>query len=240
MLNDQLLEAFINGFYGFGNYQASYWFIGMEEGGADTPKKIADQLEIWDKWGRKELLDVAEYAHEMNITRWYGDDPKLQPTWKHLIRIVLTAKGQPFDRDKMRQYQKNEFGTKNGDTCLLELLPLPAPSIASWLYKDISALPYLTSRKTYREFVVGSRIAHFQDKITRHQPKAVILYGSGYDSYWKTIAGIDAWGKSPEGVTFSANNSTIFISSKHPVAHGATNEYFQNIGKLIAGLKPTQ
>jgi len=240
MLNDQLLEAFITGFYGFGNYQARYWFIGMEEGGGNKLDDIARQLDIWDRHGRKELIDVAEYAREMNITRWYDDRPKLQPTWKHLIRIFLTAEGQPVDTDTMRQYQKNVWGTIDGNTCLLELLPLPAPNIGSWLYREISSLPYLANRKTYREYVVGSRIAHLQDRIRQYQPKAVVLYGSGYDSYWKAIAGIDSWEKSSEGVSYAVNNSTLFISSKHPVAHGTTNEYFYSIGNLIKELKSAQ
>lgn len=240
MLNDILLEAFINGFYGFGNYQARYWFIGMEEGGGNTFDAISKQLDIWDKWGRKELIDVAEYAREMNIMQWYGERPKLQPTWKHLIRIFLTAEGQPVDAETMRQYQKTLWGTEDGNTCLLELLPLPAPNIGSWLYGEISTLPYLKSRQTYREYVVGSRIAHLQNRITQYQPKAVVLYGSGYDSYWKRIGGIDTWERLPEGVTFAVNNSTLFISSKHPVAYGATNEYFYSIGKLIKELKSVQ
>jgi hypothetical protein len=235
MLNDKLLEAFMNGFYGFGNYQGRYWFIGMEEGGGNTLDAISRQLEIWDKWGRKELIDVAEYAREMNITRWYGDSPKLQPTWKHLIRIFLTAEGNPVDAETMRQYQKSLWGTEEGNTCLLELLPLP--SISSWLYREISTLPYLASRKTYREHVTPLRIAHLRNRIRQYQPKAVVLYGSGYDAHWKRIAGIDSWEKSSEGVSFAVNNSTIFITSKHPVAHGATNEYFYSIGKLIKELK---
>jgi hypothetical protein len=144
MLNDQLLESFMYGFYGFGSYQAPYWFVGMEEGGGNTLEVIVKQLDLWDKDGREELMDVAQYARDMNYTRWYGDNPKLQPTWKHLIRIVLTAEGQPFDKDAMRDYQKNVIGTKRGNTCLLELLPLPAPNVSSWLYKDISSLPYVS------------------------------------------------------------------------------------------------
>jgi len=212
----------------------------MEEGGGNTLDAISKQLDIWDQWGRKELIDVVEYAREMNITRWYGDRAKLQPTWKHLIRIYLTAEGQPTDAEMMREFQKKVWGTKEGDTCLLELLPLPAPSIASWLYGEISTLPYLASRKTYREYVTPLRIAHLQNRIRFYRPKAVIFYGSGYDSHWKRIAGIDSWEKSSEGVLLGVNNSTLFISSKHPVAHGATNEYFYSIGKLITQVKPAQ
>jgi hypothetical protein len=237
MLNDQLLEAFMNGFYGFGNYHAQYWFIGMEEGGGNTFDAISRQLKIWDRWGRRELIDVAEYAREMNITRWYGERPKLQPTWKHLIRVFLTGEGKPVDAETMRQYQKTLWGTEEGNTSLLELLPLPAPSISSWLYGEISALPYLASRKAYREHVMPLRIAHLQNRIMQYQPKAVVLYGSGYDAHWKRIAGIDTWEKSADGVSFAVKDSTIFIPSKHPVAHGATNEYFYSIGKLIAEFK---
>jgi hypothetical protein len=238
MLNDQLLEAFINGFYGFGNYQAPYWFVGMEEGGEATSEDIANQLKIWDEWGRKELIDVIEYAREMKITQWYGDCPRLQPTWRNLIRVFLTAEGQTADNETMRQHQKTSWGTKDGDTCLMELLPLPAPNIASWIYREISLLPYLTSRKVYREYFVGSRIAHLQDKIMRHKPKAIVFYGSGYDSYWKRIANVDAWGKSPEGVSYWANNSTLFIATKHPTR--STNAHFHNIGKLIEAAKLTE
>jgi hypothetical protein len=212
----------------------------MEEGGGNKLDLISRQLDIWDKWERKELIDVAEYAREMNITRWYGNHPKLQPTWKHLIRIFLTAEGHSVDTETMRQYQKNVWGTKDGDTCLLELLPLPAPSIASWLYGEISTLPYLASRKKYREYVTPLRIAHLQNRVRHYQPKAIIFYGSGYDSYWKAVANIDSWEKSLEGVSFAVNNSTVFISSKHPVAHGATNEYFYSIGKLITKLRTAQ
>lgn len=234
MLDDQLLEAFISGFYGFGSYRAPYWFIGMEEGGGNSFEAVAKQLEVWDRWGRKELLDVAEYAREMNITRWYGDSPKLQPTWKHLMRVALTAEGRPSDKEAMRQYQTAEWGREHGKVCIVELLPLPAPNISSWLYKDISKLRYLASRKTYRGHVAGSRIAHLRGRIKEHRPKAVVLYGVAYEEYWKRIAGVEAWDTSLEGVRFATVGLTLFVPSKHPVAHGATNAYFESIGRLIA------
>ncbi len=35
-LDDALLEAYMDGFYGYGNLAGPYWFIGMEEGGGDS------------------------------------------------------------------------------------------------------------------------------------------------------------------------------------------------------------
>lgn len=235
MLNDQLLEAFINGFYGYGNYQAPYWFIGMEEAGGATEQEIARQLEIWDAWGRDELLDVVEYARAMGITSWYGDKPALQRTWRNLIRVLLTAKGQTSDNEVMRRYQKTAWGTKNGETCLLELLPLPAPSIAHWIYGQISTLPYLATRESYRQYVVDSRVSHLQEMVARYQPKAVICYGAGYRSYWKKIAKAEPWKYSIEGVNYAVSNSTLFIITEHPTR--STNEHFKNIGKFIAEFK---
>lgn len=58
MIDDQLLEAFMSGFYGFGDYQASYRFVGIEEGGGNTVEAIVKQLRIWDLHERKELLEL--------------------------------------------------------------------------------------------------------------------------------------------------------------------------------------
>lgn len=33
-------------FYGYGNYQADYWFVGMEEGGGDTFDKVSKRLAV--------------------------------------------------------------------------------------------------------------------------------------------------------------------------------------------------
>ena len=137
MINDELLEALINGFYGYGNYQAPYWFVGMEESGGNSIEEIAQRIETWDKRGRKELEDVAEYSREIGINRYFDDHAKLQSTWNKLIRVVLTAEGLTLDTETVR-----EFGVKN---------------------------------------------------------------------------------------------STRFVVSNHPVTTGIKNEYFHNIGKLIAG-----
>ncbi|MDT7542614.1 MAG: hypothetical protein QOE33_2518 [Acidobacteriota bacterium] len=186
----------------------------MEEGGKATYSEVVRQIELWDKWGQKELIDVIKYAHEMGIYQWYGEKPKLQPTWRNLIRVFLTAEGQFSDNETMRHYQKTSWRTQSGETCLMELLPLPSPDATSWLYGEISTLPYLKNRETYEKYIVGSRIAHLKDRITHYKPKAVIFYGTSYDNHWKKVVGISSWEKSPEGINYAVNNSTIFIATK--------------------------
>lgn len=234
MFDDQLLEAFIRGFYGYGNYLAPLWFIGMEEGGGNSHPEVIERLAAWDRRGRKELENVAEYHRAIGMSFLFDDRPPLQKTWKQLIRIALTAHGQTCDAETMREFQKSRLGTENGETCLLELLPLPSPSIAVWLYGEHSALPYLINRETYQRHVANLRIARLQERIVHYQPQAVVFYGLKYLAGWEQIAGVEFREKS-EGVAVSSNGRTLFIAARHPVAMGVTNEYFQWIGKIIAG-----
>jgi hypothetical protein len=44
--NDPLLQDFMSSFYGYGNFQGAYWFIGMEEGGGDSFEEVSRRLAI--------------------------------------------------------------------------------------------------------------------------------------------------------------------------------------------------
>jgi hypothetical protein len=233
--DDRLLDEFAHRFYGYGNYGGQIWFIGMEEGGGNSFTEITRRLDAWALRGRREVDDLAGYHAAIGITYLFNERPKLQPTWNPLIRIVLTAKGQPCDRESVREYQKRELGRMDGETCLVELLPLPSPGTNAWLYRDHSSLPYLADRQAYRECLAGLRVAHLQDKLSHYQPKAVVLYGLQYQVYWKQIAGVQTWQGSPEGIAHATRHQTLFVMAKHPVATGVTNEYFHQIGRLIAG-----
>ena len=40
--DDQVLDEFAHQFYGYGNYDGRYWFIGMEEGGGNSFAEVGD------------------------------------------------------------------------------------------------------------------------------------------------------------------------------------------------------
>jgi len=232
--NDELLGKFIETFYGYGNFQGKYWFIGMEEGGGKDFKDVEKRIDIWSQREQKEIDDLAEY--HIDIMGAWGK--QLQGTWKKLIRIVLSAKGEEnINVEDVRKYQFEELGRIGKETCLLELLPLPSPSLAHWIYKDHSLLTYLFDRVQYEKHCLENRINKISEKIKEHQPKAVVFYGTGYEYFWrkitKQITDIEFLATS-EGFLTCRNSQTVFVISQHPVAFGATNEYFHNIGKLIA------
>ncbi|MEH2372129.1 hypothetical protein [Nostoc sp.] len=229
--NDELLEKRVDTFYGYGNYQGNYWFVGMEEAGGDF-NDINNRINIWSNRGKQEIEDIAEYHIAMET--W---DAKIQPTWKGLIRIILSAKGREnIDREDVRKYQIDELGRKDKETCLLELLPLPSPSLKHWIFAQQSRLRFLSNRDTYEKYCLEKRINHISQRIKEHQPKAVVFYGIGYKDFWRRITEkiTDVeFSQTSEGLLICRNNSkTVFIIAKHPVAFGLKNEYFHNIGRL--------
>jgi len=234
MIDDDLLQDFIQRFYGYGNYQARFWFIGMEEGGGQTLDEIARRIAAWDRRGRQELEDVAEYHHAVGIDHLFGNRPKLQLTWSKLIRIALAAEGRVCDTEAIRQYQATALGRHDSDNCLLELMPLPSRNTGTWLFGDGSALPFLTNREAYLARVAPQRVAHLQASLARSRPRAVIFYGQQYQPYWTQIARLPGWQTSPAGVTYGVRDNVLFVSATHPAARGVTNAYFENVGRLIA------
>lgn|SRR5688572_10969903 len=234
-LDDQLLEAYIEKFYGYGNYRGEWWLVGMEEGGGDTIDDIQTRLRLWDSRGQRELEDVEIFSDSPEHARWFSRRPPLQPTWRKLIRLVLAAEGRPVETEAVRSYQGTQLGRSNGNTCILELLPLPSPSTSHWTYGGHSALRHLRDRQAYSEHTTPLRVAHLRKRILEHQPKAVIFYGRTYRSQWEQIAG-SAFRPTEVPDIDVAIGSTAFVLTPHPTYTGTTNALFEHAGRVIANL----
>src|SRR3954453_10104373 len=76
--DDQLLEEFVQNFYGYGNYSGRHWFIGMEEGGGKSFSEVAKRLKAWADREKCELDDLAEYHTAIGKAEWFNDPPNLQ------------------------------------------------------------------------------------------------------------------------------------------------------------------
>lgn len=232
--DDALLEDFANQHYGFGNFEGDFWFVGMEEGGGDSFEDIEQRLLTWQNRGRLELDDVAEYHKEMGITYLFRERPRIQTTWGGLIRILMAIKGRTPSTDDIREYQRDCLGRAGGETCLLELLPLPSPSTKHWLYGDHSKLPYLADRETYRQAFRDRRIALLQGRIREYQPKVVLFYGYVYQQFWREIANINFVPATEQDFYIAGSSRQAFVITKHPATTGLRNDYFHRVGCAIA------
>lgn len=54
VLDDALLEEWMAGFYGYGRFEAPYWFIGPGEGGCKSSDDVAIRLTAWRARGKRD------------------------------------------------------------------------------------------------------------------------------------------------------------------------------------------
>ncbi len=240
MLDDKLLKAFVEGFYGYGDYRARTWFVGLEEGGGNSVAEVQRRLQVWDRRGRRELEDVAEYHRVVCIGEFFQEPIRSQRTWNKLIRILLSLQRTVATLAAVKGYQATLLGRSGGDTALVELLPLPSPSVGKWLYPNCSRLPFLQDRDSYRRAVVVQRIDRLRQRLAQYGPTLVILYGASpqYRCWWENLAEVRFRERRLDGRPMydGANATTRFVIVHHPAAKGVANRYFEEVGRMLRGV----
>jgi hypothetical protein len=232
MINDKLLLDFAKGFYGYGNYQAPYWFLGMEEGGGNSVNEINQRFSVWDLRGGAELEDIVEYHTAIGIPEYFREKPKIQNTWGKQIRFLFGANGKPVDTEIVRNYQRDFWGRRKGDSCIIDLFPLPSPGTKDWIYGVQSALEILKDRETYRDTFLQKRANHIRHRIDEYNPKIVCAFGITYMNYLEAIVQSDF--HEEDDFYYTKFGKTIFVVLQHPAAFGATNKYFYHAGRVVA------
>ena len=156
---------------GYGNWDAPYWFVGMEPGGTDDDASY----ETWAQLGGTELIDCREHHLASNCTKWHcGDRPPTQSTWRQLIQLVLSNEGKPYNIDAVRAYQRWKWGALKGDIASVWVSALHARNLATEV-----------SRGLHRE----QRVATIRERLAKYRPKFVVFYGTTYVAIYESIAG---------------------------------------------------
>lgn len=224
------IENVIRAAFGFGDFEARYWFIGLEPGLSGTEpgerkRLIANRIAAWKE---KEIEDLFDYHKRIDVVQWFGPEAKLQRTWAKLIRVLMVLNAKPVNTESLKRFQSDVWGRANSETCLLELFPLPCPSTKKKDWEDC----YKIERADYEERCRRRRIPRFQALIREYRPRAIIFYGVTKMKEWKLIAGVDF--DSPNRDLFvQVKNRTLFSVIKHPSTKGITNMYFKKVGREI-------
>jgi len=200
---------------------------------------VQKRLQAWGEGGRKLLENALQFYSDSGNTSWHGASAEIQATWKQLIRILLLAKGEADTENAILNYQCNQLGSTNGETCLMELLPLPSPNTGVWNYNQWSMLSWLRNRHSYFLKILSRREAGLRQKITEHKPQAVIFYGlvlperKSLLPSWSSIAGgpFDQAFEKEKILLWRKNSETLFIVMRHPVAE--RDAYFRRIGRWL-------
>ncbi len=235
MINQPLIQAFMRDFYGYGTLEAPYWLIGIEEAGDGSTEDLSSRLTAWDRHGRPEIDDLSDFCRDAGI---HISRTTPQRTWRPLIHLMLAAKGEPISSSSVLDYQLTRLGRGDGETCLLELLPLPKRNANDWPYGGWTDLPELSSRSTYENQVTEKRVEHIVTAIHDRQPRAAVFYGRR--KFWRARLNLP---DTSAHLTFDAGNIgvTAVVATDHPVAR--TNDgarRFTDIGnhlRMLLGRK---
>ena len=184
--------------FGYGRWEAPYWFIGMEQGGNDDHSSY----EAWLRLGGTELIDCR--AHHLHpefpgLARWHtGDRPATQSTWRRLIQLLLAYNGRRTDLEAVRRYQRDEWGSLEGETAVVEVSALHSPNLSG-----------MVDRTAHRE----QRISALHSRIVEYQPDFAVMYGLGYRDLYARIAG-----SMFDGSGFARSGKTLCVLVEHPTA----------------------
>jgi hypothetical protein len=189
-----LVDAMARDWFGYGKWDAPYWFIGMEPGGDDAVAKAV----AWDRLGRKDLLDNRAHHERAGLTTWHTDECNIQSTWGPLIRLLLVATGRRQSDSLVKEYQRFAWGSSRGKTLVAELSSIPATGM--------DAVVDRTAHREHRKHVLGTRLA-------TNEPTFVIFYGETYKPDWEDITKIrfDADG-------FALKGKTVLLLALHPTS----------------------
>ena len=235
-----LIEQFMKTFYGYGNLNGKYWFIGMEEGcGPNWQADVLPRFVQWDKRGRSEIENLRNFHFDIGITQHWepvdGRPIKLQLTWKRLIETILTANGKLHAREDIVDYQSQHLGTLEGDICLLELLPLPSPKVREFGYAHLAneQYPYFASRALYKNYIMAQRIARIREMIAERQPRHIILYGTSYVRQWSNLVMNAEWKQIDNQIRCCKYLESQVWLVPHPAARNIPNNLFVTLGENI-------
>lgn len=204
--------------YGYGRWDAPYWFIGPEQGMGEHENNIEGSLErraaAWVKLGRLDLNDCRKFHCEIGEKNWHCNEPvTLQPTWRPLLLLLMTYLGQSTSKDSLRDYQRNRWGMLEGETCVIELSGLAAPN-------DGEAMDTST--------FLQERIQVIRQIIRKHRPRLVVMYGFAQRHSYEQIAENQF---PPEPDPFFCKGPTLLALTPHPVSRIRDgNEYWTRLG----------
>lgn len=206
LIKEESLKYWIEHFYGYGSWNAKFWFIGYEEGGGDTPEEVADKLNYFfnlhSPGNHSTLCDIRELYRQVafklsgpradlftNLFEYrFGSHAVQHGEWKNLIAFVHGYKNQALP--DLLAYQTNTLALASEKSeALIRLYPLPAHNHAwyySWL--DMPHIPYLKSRTAYQEHLYPNRLNRIFSNMREYKPEVVVMYGMNkIDSLKKTV-----------------------------------------------------
>jgi len=127
--------------------------------------------------------------------------------------LLMTYLEKSADNESLRNYQRDEWGTLDGETCVIELSGIPAHS---------------SIVKRNRERFRKERIEEIRQRMQSYNPELVVMYGLGRKKHWIAIA----QGEFPPD-NIPKIGPTKIEFTPHPVSCVWTNDDWKQLGERL-------
>jgi hypothetical protein len=223
--------------FGYGRWDAPFWFIGPEQGMSDDPDEMAFRCKAWWNCGKfLELDDCIDFHRRLENLRppklnkkgkriddWHGETPNPQKTGSRLVQFLIGFGAQGVTSHI--EYQKHHWGTHAGQTCVAELSGLPAHNFAE---------------KRERSSFLSARLARLSEALNGKQ-EFVLLYGKtpACKTAWSHLTrGAVTVGRCSRGEDVYRRGDTLFVQARlHPAGNEQSYEIWNRFGKEVKALQ---
>jgi hypothetical protein len=245
--NHPTFTAFLEHKFGYGRWNAPFWFIGMEEGGGKTCAEVLTRIQQWRLNARlnwNELNDLHSFWHRAFHPLPLEDCQ----TWRRHRALVCAVTGQEIEFARWGKKRR-------GEVCLVEINPLPSPNLREWHYPFVPVQDEaMNARLANRdELLANQGLGDSRAEVLRQRLeenvtgiRCVVFYGRSepYLQYFNTVvAGLIPHGLAQIGQTafrgglINVNGLSIpVIFAPHP-RNGWWN---QAIGEVAAWINNNQ
>ena len=223
-----LIQERIKHFWGYGNLNAPYWFVGMEEG---YNAKTEDLYKRFKASEGKQICDVADLKIDPGSYSLFTEEAPLNRTYRRLIQMMLYAETKKHpDKEALRDFQITKLGRSDSNNAILELMPLPSKSIdpKDWIYAE-TGIEGLSSRKDYLETYKDERIQSLRSLIEQYKPKYVICYSLSYQEDWHKLTDKPFIEVNPRRLYLARDGETTIAITPHSVAQGLSNRVWEGL-----------
>jgi hypothetical protein len=203
---EDALWARLLGFIGYGRREAPWWFIGLEPG---TKGHTADNWLHGQAGTTADVVDLGEACRAMGFSRIHSN-----PTWAFISLIAVTLRG---DTDA-GSYLQQRMGRINGETLLLEVLPLAASGVQHWPSAYQERWP---TRDDYEREARPHRVELLARLIADERPELVVGYGKGNWGLYEKLTPSVEWRNETvvtTSIRYGRRDKTMVVLTEGPTS----------------------
>jgi hypothetical protein len=218
------LAAYAKRFFGFGNWNADCWLIGIEERGAEDKREFSNRYTAWYKLRRPALVDLRHFTKKAEVpVNWQN------PTWKQLHKLCTKAGVLDEPLCSCVWGNAKQVGRRH-HVALIEAMPFPAKSTKEeeWPYGHWEP-EFMKTRKACKNKFLAKRVARLLRKVLNEQPKVVIDYAGLWKEMWCSV---EFCSENDQPFLTAIIGRTLWISL-FKKSHNFPNETIKKAAKII-------